>query len=69
MAIKKNQTGKVIAQVQDLKIRQINKTHQKAGKTFTQSTQISIFRGAQVLEAGFKNRESALIRAQQIKAQ
>lgn len=69
MAIKKNQTGKVIAQVQDLKIRQINKTHQKAGKTFTQSTQISIFRGAQVLEAGFKNRESALFRAQQIKAQ
>ena len=44
MAIKKN-VGKVIGQVQGLKIRQTNQTATVKGKTTTKSTQIGIFQG------------------------
>jgi hypothetical protein len=62
MAVKKT-AGKVIGQVQGLKIRQTNQTATLKGKTVTKSTQIGIFRGKTQLESGFKNRESAILRA------
>jgi hypothetical protein len=62
MAVKKT-AGKVIGQVQGLKIRQTNQTSTLKGKTITKSTQIGIFRGKTQLESGFKNRESAILRA------
>jgi hypothetical protein len=62
MAVKKK-AGKVIGQVQGLKIRQTNQTSTLKGKTITKSTQIGIFRGKTQLESGFKNRESAILRA------
>ncbi len=68
MAIKKNAV-KVIVHVQGLKIRQIDQTATVKGKTVTKSTQIGIFRGKNVVETGFKNRETALIRAKEIKSQ
>lgn len=68
MAIKKN-VGKVIGQVQGFKIRQTNQTATVKGKTSTKSTQIGIFQGKTMLETGFKNREVALIRANEIKFQ
>jgi hypothetical protein len=68
MAIKKN-AGKVIGQVEGLKIRQIDQTATVKGKTVTKSTQIGIFQGKNMVEIGFKNRETALIRAKEIKSQ
>lgn len=68
MALKKN-VGKVIGQVQGFKIRQTNQTATVKGKTSTKSTQIGIFQGKTMLETGFKNREVALIRANEIKTQ
>lgn len=68
MAIKKN-AGKVIGQVEGLKIRQIDQTATVKGKTVTKSTQIGIFQGKNMVEIGFKNRETALIRAREIKSQ
>jgi len=68
MAIKKN-VGKVIAQVEGLKIRQTNKTATVKGKTLTKSTEIGIFRGKNLVETGFKNREVAILRAKEIKSQ
>jgi hypothetical protein len=68
MAVKKN-IGKVIGQVEGMKIRQIDKTATVKGKTLTQSTQIGIFQGKNVVETGFKNRESAIARAKEIKSQ
>jgi hypothetical protein len=68
MAIKKN-VGKVIGQVQGLKIRQTNQTATVKGKTTTKSTQIGIFQGKNMIETGFKNREIALTRAKEIKSQ
>lgn len=68
MAIKKN-VGKVIGQVQGLRIRQTDQTATVKGKTVTKSTKIGIFQGKTMLETGFKNRETALIRAKEIKSQ
>lgn len=68
MAIKKN-VGKVIGQVEGLKIRQLDKTATVKGKTLTKSTEIGIFRGKTVVETGFKNRELAIQRAKEIKSQ
>lgn len=68
MAIKKN-AGKVIGQVEGLKIRQMDKTATVKGKTVTKSTEIGIFRGKNVVETGFKNREVAILRAKEIKSQ
>jgi len=65
MAVKKT-TGKVIGQVQGLKIRQTNQTTTVKGKNVTKSTLIGIFRGKNQLESGFKNRESAIIRATEL---
>lgn len=68
MAVKKN-SGKVIGQVEGLKIRQIDKTATVKGKLVTKSTEIGIFRGKNVVETGFKNKETALFRAKEIKSQ
>lgn len=68
MAVKKN-AGKVIGQVDGLKIRQTNKTATVKGKLVTKSTEIGIFRGKNVVETGFKNRETAILRAKEIKSQ
>lgn len=68
MAIKKN-VGKVIGQVEGLKIRQTNKTSTVKGKTVTKSTEIGIFRGKNLVESGFKNKEVAISRAKEIKSQ
>ena len=68
MAIKKN-SGKVIGQVEGLKIRQINKTSTVKGKLVTKSTEIGIFKGKNMVETGFKNRETAIVRAKEIKSQ
>ncbi len=68
MAVKKN-VGKVIGQVEGLKIRQTDKTATVKGKTITKSTEIGIFRGKNVVETGFKNRETAILRAKELKSQ
>lgn len=68
MAVKKN-AGKVIGQVEGLKIRQTDKTATVKGKLVTKSTEIGIFRGKSVVETGFKNKETAIIRAKEIKSQ
>jgi len=66
MATKKN-VGKVIGQVDGFKIRQIEKTANVKGRLVTKSTQIGIFRGKTPVETGFKNKESAILRAKEIK--
>ena len=68
MAVKKN-VGKVIGQVEGLKIRQTDKTATVKGKIVTKSTEIGIFRGKSVVENGFKNKEVAILRAKEIKSQ
>jgi hypothetical protein len=68
MAVKKN-VGKVIGQVEGLKIRQTDKTATVKGKILTKSTEIGIFRGKNVVETGFKNKEVAILRAKEIKSQ
>lgn len=65
MAVKKT-SGKVIGQVQGLKIRQTNQTTTIKGQSVTKSTQIGIFRGKNQLETGFKNKESAIVRASEL---
>ena len=68
MAVKKN-VGKVIGQVEGLKIRQTDKTATVKGKIVTKSTEIGIFRGKSMVETGFKNKEVASLRANEIKSQ
>ncbi len=68
MAVKKN-AGKVIGQVEGLKIRQTDKTATVKGKLVTKSTEIGIFRGKNLVETGFKNKEVAILRAKEIKSQ
>jgi hypothetical protein len=68
MAVKKS-VGKVIGQVEGLKIRQTDKTATVKGKIVTKSTEIGIFRGKSVVETGFKNKEVAILRAKEIKSQ
>jgi sporulation protein YlmC with PRC-barrel domain len=68
MAVKKN-SGKVIGQVEGLKIRQMDKTATVKGKLVTKTSEIGIFRGKNMVETGFKNREVAISRAKEIKSQ
>ena len=68
MAIKKN-AGKVIGQVEGLRIRQTNKTATVKGKLVTKSTEIGIFKGKTLVETGFKNKEVAILRAKEMKSQ
>jgi hypothetical protein len=68
MAVKKNY-GKIIGQVEGLKVRQIDKTASVKGKTVTKSSEIGIFRGKTMVETGFKNREVAMLRAKEMKSQ
>ena len=68
MAVKKS-VGKVIGQVEGLKIRQTDKTATVKGKIVTKSTEIGIFRGKNIVESGFKNKEVAILRAKEIKSQ
>jgi hypothetical protein len=68
MAVKKN-VGKVIGQVQGLRVRQIDQTSTVKGKIFTKSTQIGIFNGKKQIESGFKTKESALLRAKEMVSQ
>lgn len=62
MTGKKN-IGKVIAQVQGLRIRQFDKTVVVKGKVATSSTQIGIFKGKTMVESGFSNKNVAVQRA------
>jgi hypothetical protein len=68
MAVKKN-SGKVIGQVEGLKIRQMDKTATVKGKLVTKTSEIGIFRGKNMVETGFKNREVAISRAKEMKSQ
>ncbi len=62
-------TGKVIGQVGGFRIRQTDKTGRVAGKTKTTGTVIGIYTGKNVIETGFKNKESAIVRAKEIQSQ
>ncbi len=68
MAIK-SKLGKVIGQVEGLKIRQTNKMATVKGKLVTKSTEIGIYKGKNLVETGFKNKEVAIVRAKEIKSQ
>ncbi len=65
MTGKKN-LGKVIGQVQGLRIRQMDKTSTVKGKVATSSTQIGIFKGKTMVESGFSNKETAINRAKEM---
>ena len=65
MTGKKN-LGKVIGQVQGLRIRQMDKTSTVKGKVTTSSTQIGIFKGKTMVESGFSNKETAINRAKEM---
>lgn len=65
MTGKKN-LGKVIGQVQGLRIRQMVKTSTVKGKVTTSGTQIAIFKGKNMVESGFSNKETALNRAKEM---
>ena len=67
MGAKRN-IGKVIGQVEGLRIRQIDKTATVKGKLLTKSTEISIFRGKNLVESGFKSKDVAILRAKEIKS-
>jgi hypothetical protein len=68
MGTKKN-LGKVIGQVEGMRIRQIDKISTVKGKLVTKKTEIAIFQGKTQLESGFKNREVAIVRANEMKSQ
>lgn len=68
MASVKN-SGKVIGQVGGFRIRQTDKTGRVSGKTQTTGTVIGIYTGKNVVEMGFKNKESAILRAKQLQSQ
>ncbi len=68
MTGKKN-LGKVIGQVQGLRIRQVVKTSTVKGKVATASTQIGIFKGKTMVESGFSNKEAAIVRAKEMTSQ
>ena len=67
MAIKKS-FGKVIGQVEGLKVRQMDKTSTVKGKVVTVGTTIGIFKGKNMVESGFKNKEVAITRAKELKS-
>ena len=64
----KRSIGKVIGQVEGLRIRQIDKTATVKGKLLTKSTEISIFQGKNLVESGFKSKDVAILRAKEIKS-
>jgi hypothetical protein len=68
MATKRADVGKVIGQVGGFRIRQ-KQNLGRVGKEVTKSTSIGIFTGKKMVETGFKTKESALIRAQEIQSQ
>lgn len=68
MATAKN-TGKVIGQVGGYRIRQTPKVGRVGTKTQTTGTVIAIYTGKNVIESGFKNKESAIVRAKQLQSQ
>ena len=68
MAIKRNDLGKVIGQVGGFRVRQISKNKTVKGKTVTSSTSIGILSGKTQIESGFKNKESAILRAKEIQS-
>ena len=61
--------GKVIGQIGGLRVRQVETTGQVNNKTVTKSTTIGIYSGKKMIETGFKNKESAIIRAKEIQSQ
>ena len=63
MATKKNNLGKVIADVQGMKVRQIQEFSGKEGQRKVSNTTIGIYRGKNMVETGFKNKQSAVDRA------
>jgi hypothetical protein len=67
MAVKKN-IGKVIAQVEGLRIRQITNSSKSAGKKMISTTDIGIYKGKNLVENGFKSKEFAVNRANEIKS-
>jgi hypothetical protein len=69
MATKRADVGKVIGQVGGFRIRQKQNLGRVGGKEVTKSTSIGIFTGKKMVETGFKTKESALIRAQEIQSQ
>lgn len=60
--------GKVISQIGGLRVRQVETTGQVNNKTVTKSTTIGIYSGKKMIETGFKNKESAILRAKEIQA-
>jgi hypothetical protein len=60
--------GKVIGQIGGLRVRQVETTGQVNNKTVTKSTTIGIYSGKKMIETGFKNKESAILRAKEIQA-
>ena len=60
--------GKVIGQIGGLRVRQVETTGQVGNKTVTKSTTIGIYSGKKMIETGFKNKESAIIRAKEIQS-
>lgn len=69
MATKRADVGKVIGQVGGFRIRQTEKTGRVGGKTQVTGTVIGIYTGKNMLESGFKNKESAIVRAKEIQSQ
>lgn len=63
MATKKKNLGKVIANVQGMKVRQIQEFTGRENDRKVSSTTISIFRGKNMVESGFKNKQEAMNRA------
>jgi len=68
MANVKN-SGKVIGQVGGYRIRQTPKIGRVGTKTQTTGTTIGIYTGKNIVESGFKNKESAILRARQLQSQ
>jgi len=66
MATKRQNLGKVIGQVGGFRVRQ-TQTVGRVGKAVqTKSTQIGIYSGKNLIESGFKTRESALQRCKDL---
>ncbi len=68
MANVKN-SGKVIGQVGGYRIRQTVKVGRVGSKVQTTGTTIGIYTGKNMIESGFKNKESAILRATQLQSQ
>jgi hypothetical protein len=69
MATKRVNLGKVVGQVGGLRVRQTETVGRVGNKMATKSTTIGIFSGKNVVESGFKTKESAIVRAKEIQSQ